>query len=198
MNLPNKLTLSRILSAPLFFIIFSLPEAAGLPMRMLLPFLWILFLLSEVTDALDGYLARRMNLVTDMGKLMDPFADVISRMTYFLCFTMMGWMPFWAFLLVLYRELGITFIRMIMIRRGIALAARIGGKLKAIFYFISGLFGVIALSLVTYQVFPAADKAIILIAKVLFSGAAVAALISFVDYLLVFSKFQKEQSPAAE
>lgn len=192
MNLPNTLTLGRIFSAPLFFVLFFLPQWFGVPRTALIPLLWALFLLSEVTDALDGYLARKMNCVTDLGKLMDPFADVVSRLTYFVCFVGWGWMPLAALLVILYRELGITFIRMMMFRTGTALAARIGGKLKAIFYFVSGLFGMAALSVVTYWPQSSASPWMVKIAIGLFIGAAAAALISFVDYLLVFIRFLRD------
>jgi len=63
----------------------------------------------ELSDFVDGRLARRDNQVTAFGKLFDPFADVISRVTYFLAFASIGIMPLWVFLVVLYREFGILF-----------------------------------------------------------------------------------------
>ena len=76
-----------------------------------------------------------------MGKIIDPFADVISRVTYFVCFTFVGMMPLWALMLILWREFCIMFIRMVMAKEGTALAAKWGGKAKAVFYFVSGIFG---------------------------------------------------------
>ena len=77
---------------------------------------------------------RSTGTVSDLGKVLDPFADVVARLTYFLCFVEAGFMPAWVFLLVLNRELGMTFLRMMLARKGIALGARMGGKVKTALY----------------------------------------------------------------
>ena len=78
------------------------------------------------------------NLVSDIGKILDPFSDVLSRVTYFICFTAAGLMPLWAMIVIVWREFCIMFIRMVMAKEGTALAARNGGKAKAVFYFSRG------------------------------------------------------------
>ncbi len=194
MTTANQLTLGRILSAPLFFVLFFLPGSVpAVTAPAVLPLLWLVFILSEVSDLLDGRIARSRGEVTDLGKLMDPFGDVISRITYFVCFTGIGWMPLWALLVILYREFGISFIRMMMFREGEALAARHGGKLKAVFYFVSGLYGLTAWTIQT--LFPGwgGTEAAVMAARILFAGAAGAALISFADYLAVFCGFLRKK-----
>lgn len=146
MNLPNKITISRIVAAPVFFVLYFLPIWFGVSGRWLIPVIWIVYLYAEISDVIDGYIARKHDLVTDIGKIMDPFSDVMSRMTFFVCFTFSGLMPIWIFLIILYRELGIQFVRMFMMGRGTAMAASIWGKLKAVTYFLSALFGLATMS----------------------------------------------------
>lgn len=86
MNLPNKLTLARLIMTPMFFIAFNLPLWFNSSFQNLSTILvLILFVLIEATDLLDGIIARKRNLVTDLGKVMDPFADTFARLTYFVC-----------------------------------------------------------------------------------------------------------------
>ena len=122
MTLPNKLTVLRLILSPIFFVVYFLPDWTGGGGGISAAAVLLIFVVIEVSDVLDGYFARRLGLVSDIGKVIDPFADVMSRMTYFFCFTLAGLMPAWIFLLLIYRELGATFLRMLLIRRGIALA----------------------------------------------------------------------------
>lgn len=141
MNLPNTLTVIRIALAPIYFVAFFFTDWTGTGQIMSLVVLAIVFVVMEISDLLDGYFARKYQLVTEIGKVIDPFGDVMSRMTYFFCFTLSGLMPAWVFLILLYRELGITFLRMLMIRRGVAMAASIWGKAKALTYAAGGVLG---------------------------------------------------------
>jgi len=143
MNLPNTLTVIRIILAPIFFVTFFFTEWTGAGHIASLVVLVLVFAVMEVSDFLDGYYARKYQLVTEIGKVIDPFGDVMSRMTYFFCFTLTGLMPAWIFLILLYRELGITFLRMLMIRRGIAMAASVWGKAKAVTYAAGGVLGLL-------------------------------------------------------
>lgn len=191
MNLPNKLTVLRIILSPFYVLAFFLPlwwEQSSMVSAILL---LLLFLVIEISDVLDGYIARSRNLVTEIGKVMDPFADVFSRITYFVCFTFTGIMPLWIFIILLYRELGITFLRMFMIKQGIALAASVWGKLKAIFYALSGIAGL--LLVVVERLSP--DNAIITPLStgtfVVFLIAAVASVGSFMHYAVGVAKSVK-------
>ena len=186
MNLPLYLTASRLVFAPLFFVTFFVPQWTGAFHVESTVLLWVIMVIIEITDAADGALARALNQVTDLGKLLDPFSDVISRLTYFICFTVVGIMPAWVLIIIFYREYGIVFIRMIMYRDGTALAARKGGKLKAIFYFLSGIAGMLVVTIERTGVLSGSLSPIRTGAVVVFAVSAVLCLVSFIDYLSVF------------
>lgn len=144
MNLPNKLTISRMVMAPLFFVSFFLPVwfGAGLD-NVSVVLLLVLYAFTELSDLLDGIIARKFNLITDLGKVMDPFADTFSRLTYFVCLAGVGVMPIWAFIIIMWREFSIVFLRMLMMGTGKAVAANIWGKSKAVLYAVSGFLGIL-------------------------------------------------------
>ena len=99
MNIPNKLTISRMIMAPLFFIAFFLPLWFGPQLNKLsVVLLLVLYAGTELSDLMDGLIARRYKLVTDLGKVMDPFADTFSRLTCFVCLSKVGVMPIWTFI----------------------------------------------------------------------------------------------------
>lgn len=126
MNLPNKLTLSRIVLTFVFmFFLFS----PGLPARYLA---FIIFIVASLTDLYDGRLARKKNLVTDFGKLIDPIADKILVLAAFLAFVEMKIIPAWMVVLVIAREFIITSLRLLAISKKTYLAATIGGKHKMV------------------------------------------------------------------
>jgi len=188
MTLPNKLTVSRLFSAPLVFLAWFIPIHLGYFPRLGILLLWVLFILSEITDILDGYFARSRGQVSDIGKLMDPFSDVFLRITYFTFFVGSGLMPVWTLVIILWRELAIMFIRMLLAREGVALAANKGGKLKSVLYFISGLGGLSALTLRSWSPesawLPRAER----LSGILFIIAALASIISFADYFRYYLK----------
>jgi CDP-diacylglycerol--glycerol-3-phosphate 3-phosphatidyltransferase len=198
MTLPNKLTLSRLFSAPLVFLAWYLPIHLGHFPRPGTIILWVLFILSEITDVLDGHFARSRGQVSDVGKLMDPFSDVFLRVTYFACFLGAGLMPVWTLVIILWRELGIMFIRMLLAREGVALAANKGGKLKSFLYFVSGFGGVFALTLRAWvpdlNWLSQAERVVAL----LFVVAAVASLVSFADYFRQYLKTDTHKTFMAE
>lgn len=183
MTLPNKITIARIILAPLFFISYFLPQWTG-GFNGISAYLILLILAGiEISDFLDGYLARKYNLVTDLGKVLDPFADVLSRITYFLCFAFTGLMPLWVFLIIIYRELAITFLRMMMMGRGIVVAASLWGKLKAITYAISGVLGVAVVGLDRLGILSDYLSILKILLLVVFYLSALAAVGSFLAYL---------------
>jgi len=188
MTLPNKLTVSRLFSAPLVFLAWYIPIHLGYFPRLGTLILWVLFILSEITDILDGHFARSRGQVSDIGKLMDPFSDVFLRVTYFACFLGAGLMPVWTLVIILWRELAIMFIRMLLAREGVALAANKGGKLKSLLYFFSGLAGVFALTLRAWSPELAWLLEVERITALLFIVAAVASLVSFADYFRGYLK----------
>lgn len=181
----NAITTFRLFASPVFFIFALLPAWTGSFHTLSVIVLWLLFALIELSDMLDGAVARRTKGVSDLGKLLDPFADVISHLTYFVILVVFDIMPAWMFVLIMYREVGITFIRMMMVRMGVALAARSGGKLKTVFYAIGGALGLALISNAYLGwFFPFMDRLPTITLVVL--GVSVAlAWASFIDYLRI-------------
>lgn len=126
MNLPNKLSLSRII---LTFIFMFFLLSQGLLAKYAA---FIVFTLASLTDFYDGRIARKMNAVTDFGKLIDPIADKILVLAAFLAFVEMKIIPAWTVVLIIAREFIITSLRLLAISRKTYLAAAIGGKHKTL------------------------------------------------------------------
>lgn len=133
MSLINTITLSRLILGPLFLFIYSGYEILHLE-YINVPFaLLILLVISEFTDLIDGFLARRYQQVSDLGKILDPMADSIFRISVFLTFTLAPInLPVWIIFLMLYRESIISALRTLCALKGFALAARSSGKIKAV------------------------------------------------------------------
>ena len=128
-NVPNAITVVRILLAPVFIWMLLDDNGADGAMR------WaagILFIVAIATDGLDGYIARRYNLVTDLGKILDPIADKGLTGSALVCLAILGELPWWVVVVVLVREIGITVWRMVELRRGRVIPASRGGKLKTL------------------------------------------------------------------
>lgn len=184
MNIPNKLTVSRLIMAPLFFIAFHLGIWFGPEYQSLASILSILLLaLTELTDLLDGIIARKKNLVTDLGKVMDPFADTFSRLTYFVCLSGAQIMPLWTFIVIMWREFSIIFLRMLMMGKGKPVAANIWGKSKAVLYAVSGALGILYIAAVHWFSEAPFLGAAQIVLTVIFIGAAIASVMSFLTYI---------------
>ena len=191
MKLANLLTSSRIFLSPFFFLAYFIPEWTGKGGFVSVWVLWVLFILIEISDLFDGMAARARNEVSDLGKLMDPFADSFSRLTYFLCFTGTGLMPIWAFALVLYRDLGVSFIRLLMAKKGTAMAARISGKIKAFVYAFAGIAGLLLVSVQRISSLNQYEAQFNKAAMVFFLLAALTAVWTLIDYLRALSPSDK-------
>ncbi|ADN01560.1 CDP-diacylglycerol--glycerol-3-phosphate 3-phosphatidyltransferase [Spirochaeta thermophila] len=180
----NLLTVVRIGLAPVFFVLFLLvPEWVPTSPWLALGLVWVLYLVMEFSDLFDGMVARSTGTVSDLGKVLDPFADVVARLTYFLCFVEAGIMPAWVFLLVLYRELAMTFLRMMLARKGIALGAKTGGKVKTVLYAVATFLGLVRYSV--GGVIPESPLVPVLglVFFVVLGAGVVAAYISFLEYV---------------
>ncbi|MDR0562856.1 MAG: CDP-diacylglycerol--glycerol-3-phosphate 3-phosphatidyltransferase [Spirochaetaceae bacterium] len=196
MTLADKVTALRLFLAPFFFIVYAAPlfqmpawaSAFSGDARWTVPVLWVLFILSEITDLLDGKIARSRREVSDFGKLFDPFADVMVRITYFLCFVIDGILPALLFLAVLYRELGIQFLRNLMMKKNVVMGARWGGKVKAVAYMIAGAVGLLAASVKRFEVEGALFPILRTSAAVIFGISVILSITSFMDYLTVYRK----------
>ena len=124
MNTANKLTLARVVAIPLFIVLlyWDFPHH-----------LWValgVFILASITDFVDGYVARHYNQITDFGKFMDPLADRLLVMSAMAWFVEAGWMPAWAFFIVIARELAVTGMRLVAVEQGRVIAAGKSGKVK--------------------------------------------------------------------
>lgn len=127
MNLPNLLTVLRVLLTLVFF--FFLTQH-GLVSVLLASGV---FALAAWTDFYDGYYAKKHNLVSDFGKIMDPIADKFLILTAFFVFTCMHIMAEWMFMIIMVREVFVTGSRLLAVRRGKVIAAEGAGKLKTVF-----------------------------------------------------------------
>ena len=127
------LTLTRIVISPIFLFIYLKYQALGISVTTL-PFILLgLVTLSELSDIFDGFVARKWNQVTDLGKILDPMADSIARISVFLTFTQGPIkLPLLLVLVFLYRDVVISMLRTLCALRGVALAARTSGKIKAV------------------------------------------------------------------
>jgi len=133
MNLPNKITLLRICFIPAFLFVF-LAEPFG---EIITPWLaLVLFVTAAATDALDGYYARKLNLVTSFGKLMDPLADKILVSAAIIAFTSVGVLQAWVVVVIIAREFYVSGLRMLALEKGKVLAADTSGKVKTVFQII--------------------------------------------------------------
>lgn len=136
MNLPNKLTMSRMFLILVFMAVYFLRPVIG---NFYIYLLGIIFVLASFTDFLDGYFARKYNLITTFGKFIDPLADkllvisalfVISNIYALGGFTLYFWMPFWVVLVIVVRELLVTSIRLVALGDNKVVAASSLGKYK--------------------------------------------------------------------
>lgn len=134
MTLPSLVTTVRIGLSPVFFALFTTLTKDGKAPPWAAFLYWGIFIVMEITDLLDGKIARKTGSVTDFGKFYDPFADSFSRLTYFLAFLVTGFLPAWVFLLVLYRDVTVSFVRLLAMRKSIVMSARPSGKIKAVIY----------------------------------------------------------------
>ncbi len=132
MTIAHYFTLLRLVLVPLFAAVYLHPTWLFIHAQHISWILIGILALSELTDACDGYLARKLNQVTDLGKILDPMADSLSRLGVFFCFTQgeIG-LPLEIPFLMLYRDVCVSTLRTICALRGFALAARWSGKVKA-------------------------------------------------------------------
>lgn len=141
MNLPNKLTVGRIILVP-FFVVALL---ANFPLNNAIAL--IIFIVASLTDMFDGKIARKNGLVTDFGKFADPLADKILVLAALLCFVQLGICDCVAVIIVLFREFSVTSIRLIAASKGKVVAANMWGKAKTVSQMIA-IIAVIAMQIV--------------------------------------------------
>lgn len=125
MNLPNKLTIARVIMIP-FFLVFLMTDFFEAARYVALA----IFIIASLTDMLDGKIARKYNLVTNFGKFMDPLADKLLVCSAMIAFTGMGIMPAWIVIIIIAREFIISGFRLIAAEKNVVIAAGMSGKIK--------------------------------------------------------------------
>lgn len=171
MNLPNKLTILRMILIPFFLICLYIPHPAARIAAL------VIFCTASVTDALDGHIARKYGLVTNFGKFMDPLADkllVCSAMIALSSVKSAVMLPSWVVIIVIAREFMITGFRTLAAEQNIVIAAGIWGKLKTIFQMIMVIVLLINIDNILFRY---ASYALIIISTAL-------TIISAADYLI--------------
>lgn len=191
LKLPLILTISRVFISPIFLIFYLKYQELGISLHAL-PFVLIfLLILSELSDFFDGYLARKFNLVTELGKILDPMADSITRLTILLTFTQ-GFikLPLLLVFVFIYRDAMISTLRTVCAFRGVTLAARTSGKIKAVFQAVS-IF-VILISMIPYAwgIFSLAQLQNI--SLIIISAAAIYTIFAGAEYIWANRSYIKQ------
>ena len=179
MNLPNKITIFRVCMIP-FFLIFML--VSGIPGGRYIAA--VLFVVAAVSDAVDGHIARKNNLVTNFGKFMDPLADKLLVCSALICFVEFGLMPSWIVILIIGREFIISGFRLVASDKGVVIAASYWGKFKTTFQIIMCVFLIVHLPYLWFHVL---EQILIYISLML-------TLISLVDYIVKNRHVLKEET----
>ena len=171
MNLPNKLTVLRVILIP-FFVIFLLGAdvIGGFSRYIAL----LIFIAASLTDMLDGKIARKYNLITNFGKFMDPLADKLLVCTALICFVDLHRIPTWIVLIIIGREFVISGFRLVAAESGQVIAAGMWGKVKTAVTMVT-----ICLMIPDFGVFP-----ITVIEQILIYVSLALTIISLLDYLL--------------
>lgn len=172
-NLANIITAIRILLAPLFVVLLVLDGGEDGWLRLAAA---ALFILAIATDGVDGLLARRRNLVTDLGILLDPIADKLLTGAALVMLAVLAELPWWVVVVILVREWGITIFRFAMLRERVIPASR-GGKLKTVLQAVAISFALVPL----WQVF---GEWIHIVNTTLMSVAVVLTVVTGLDYLV--------------
>ena len=140
----------------------------------------VVFIVAAFTDRLDGQLARSWNLVTSFGKIADPIADKALTLSAFVLLSVAGRLWWWITLVIIVRELGITLLRLVMLRRAVMAASR-GGKLKTVLQ----ILGIVGLLTPWTMILPAgAAGAVTVLAYLIVAGALVVTVVTGVDYIV--------------
>ena len=189
MNLPNKLTVLRVILLP-FFMFFLLCFEIGPRLHTILAL--AIFAVASLTDMLDGKIARSQNLVTTFGKFLDPLADKLLVMVALICFTFERWIDPIAVVIILAREFMVTGLRLVVAGEGVVVAAGIWGKLKTAFTMVA-MIAIMFLQILFPELKGAPDLSwhspIFLINEVLIWIAVILTVISGGVYVKAYGKY---------
>lgn len=175
MNLPNKLTMLRVIMIP-FFIVFLLIPVTPYDKWIALA----IFILASLTDLLDGKIARKYNLVTNFGKFMDPLADKLLVCSALICLIELDKIPAWMVIIIIAREFIISGFRLVASDNGVVIAASYWGKFKTTFQ-------MAAVCLLIADI-----AAISMVTQIILWIAVILTIVSLVDYLVKNKDVMKE------
>jgi len=175
MNLPNKLTMFRVILIP-FFVLFMLVDITSADKWIALS----IFIVASLTDLLDGKIARKYHLVTNLGKFMDPLADKLLVCSALICLVEMAKLPAWMVIVIIAREFIISGFRLIASDNGVVIAASYWGKFKTTF------------QMVMICLLIADIEAISIITNVIVWIALILTVVSLIDYLVKNRDIMKE------
>lgn len=179
MNLPNKLTLFRVILIP-FFVFFLLApyfESYGNYIAV------AIFIVASITDFLDGKIARKYNLVTNFGKFMDPLADKLLVCSALICLIQLELIPAWVVIIIIAREFIISGFRLIASDNGVVIAASYWGKFKTAFQMLT----------VIVLILNIPNKVFIILGTVLIYVSLALTVISLIDYIAKNKDVLKDQ-----
>ena len=179
MNLPNKLTILRVIMIPFFVFFMLAPFFEGYGNYIAV----VIFIVASFTDFLDGYLARRDNLVTNFGKFMDPLADKLLVCSALICLVETGQLASWIVIIIISREFIISGFRLIASDNGVVIAASYWGKFKTVFQMIMVIMLIINLQHPIYQ----------LVATIVTYIALILTVVSLADYVIKNKEVLKDQ-----
>lgn len=168
MNLPNKLTVLRVILIPFFVVSMMIENGANQTFRYVAA---AIFIIASLTDLLDGKIARKYNLVTNFGKFMDPLADKLLVCSALICLIQLGQLSAWMVIIIVSREFIISGFRLVAAEQGIVIAASYWGKFKTTFQMIA-----VVLMILNFE----ALSAVTLICT---WAALILTIISLVDYI---------------
>lgn len=166
MNLPNKLTIIRVLMIPFFLFFLWMDSIPGNQWIAL-----VIYVAACLTDTLDGYIARRDNLITDFGKFMDPLADKLLVASAMIAFIELGQLKAWVVIVIIAREFIISGFRLVASDNGIVIAASYWGKIKTVVQMIMTILLI------------ADIPALYVVNQVFIYAAVVLTIVSLADYL---------------
>ena len=179
MNLPNKLTIFRVILIP-FFVLFLLLEPDNQTFRLIAD---LIVIVASLTDMLDGKIARKYHLVTNFGKFMDPLADKLLVCAAMVCLVATGQLAAWIVIIIISREFIISGFRLIASDNGIVIAASMWGKFKTVFQMLMIIVLIANIPLAAFD----------MIGTVLTYVALVLTVVSLVDYIAKNKDILKEQ-----
>lgn len=168
MNLPNKLTILRVILVPVFVILMLAPLSWGRWAAL------AVFIIASLTDTADGYIARKYNLVTDFGKFMDPLADKLLVCAAMICLITTGQLPAWIVIVIISREFIISGFRLIAAEKGIVIAASWWGKIKT----------VVQMVMICALLINAGAAWFKVLEQILIYAALVLTVVSLIDYII--------------